>query len=86
MNNHYPYVNAICAPSKTKFSIKAMAKLAKTDKPLFQNFSGTGLRQSDSASSVEELIDQELLSVKAMIDELTPKNTILIYSFSKRCH
>ena len=75
MNNHYPYVNAILRSIENKiFDKSKWQKLAKTDKPLFfKTLAELGYGKSDSASYVEELIDQELLSVKAMIDELTPQ-------------
>ena len=75
MNNHYPYVNAILRSIDSKiFDKSKWQKLAKTDKnSFFKTLTELGYGKSESAGTLEELIDQELLGVKALIDELTPQ-------------
>lgn len=75
MNNHYPYVNAILRSIENKiFDKSKWQKLAKTDKnSFFKTLTELGYGKSESAGTLEELIDQELLGVKALIDELTPQ-------------
>ena len=83
MNNHYPYVKAILRSIDSKiFDKSKWQKLAKTDKnSFFKTLTELGYGKSESAGTLEELIDQELLGVKAMIDELTPKNHTDLFFF-----